>query len=66
MMKLMAPAIDETPSSASAMIQNVTPSCGEYALLGERRVAEPAGVERAAEEEAAVERETAEQEAASS
>ena len=32
MMKLIAPRIDEPPSSTSATIQNVTPSCGEYAL----------------------------------
>ena len=31
-MKLMEPRIDEPPSSTSETIQNVTPSCGEYAL----------------------------------
>ena len=31
MMKLIAPATDEMPSSARAMIQTLTPSCGEKA-----------------------------------
>ena len=31
-MKLMAPRIDEPPSSTSEIVQNVTPSCGEYAF----------------------------------
>ena len=32
MMKLIAPRMDEPPRRISATIQNVTPSCGEYAL----------------------------------
>ena len=31
-MKLIAPRTDEPPSSESETTQNVTPSCGEYAL----------------------------------
>ena len=31
-MKLMAPRMDEPPSTTSETTQKVTPSCGEYAL----------------------------------
>ena len=31
-MKLIAAMMDEAPSTASEIVQNVTPSCGEYAI----------------------------------